>query len=225
MPSVDFRITGVDAVARGLTPLLHFKLLIETIPAAQRLEGLLLSAQIQLQCPLRTYAASEKEKLTELFGAPEHWGRTLRNKLWTHAQATVGPFTGSCETVLPIACSYDLNLAPVKFLYALDGGDVSLLFLFSGSVFYLGQEGRLQVERVSWNKECTYRFPVQVWQSLMEQHYPNSAWVTMRRDLFDRLYAYRRRKGLATWDQALEQLLAREVEGPPAIPSREGIAA
>lgn len=49
----------------------------------------------------------------------------------------------------------------------------------------------------------------------MDRHYPNSAWLVLQRDLFDRLYAYKRRNGLATWDQAVEQLLNLEPPGRP----------
>ena len=206
MPNLHFQITGVEAATRGLTPLLQFKLQISSA-GGQAIEALLLSAQIQLQCPQRRYSPAEKEKLVDLFGKPERWGQTLRNRVWALANTTVGAFTGSTETVVPVPCSYDLNVATAKYFYALETGDVSLLFLFSGSVFYLS-EGRLQVERISWRKECQYRFAVRVWRELMERHHPNSAWVSMRRDVFDRLYAFKRRNGLATWEQALELLLS-----------------
>jgi hypothetical protein len=42
---------------------------------------------------------------------------------------------------------------------------------------------------------------------LMDHHYPGMAWISLRRDIFDRLYAYKRQHGFAGWDQAIEQLL------------------
>jgi hypothetical protein len=41
----------------------------------------------------------------------------------------------------------------------------------------------------------------------MEEHYPNCAWLYLKRDIFDRLYKYRRQNGLATWEQTVEALL------------------
>jgi hypothetical protein len=207
VPELDFKVTGVDAATRGLTPLLHFKLKITTA-APEPIQALLLNAQIQIQSPQRSYTDGEKERLVELFGTPERWGQTLRNRLWTHANATIGNFTGETKTVLAVPCSYDLNLAAVKYFYALDGGDIPLLFLFSGSIFYTTTEGRLQVERVSWNKESSYRLPVQEWKQLMEHHYPHSEWLYLQRETFDRLWAYKRQNGLATWEQTIERLLA-----------------
>jgi len=49
--------------------------------------------------------------------------------------------------------------------------------------------------------------PVRLWQELMEHHYPNSAWVALNRQVFERLYAYKRSQGLPTWEQTIEQLL------------------
>jgi hypothetical protein len=58
--------------------------------------------------------------------------------------------------------------------------------------------------------------PVSVWRRLMDQHYPNSAWITLEREVFDRLYAYKRRAGVSTWEQAIEKLLAAEKESEPS---------
>lgn len=207
MPELDFQIVGVEAASRGLTPLLHFKLKVTT-PATEPIQALILNAQIQIQSPQRSYTPAEKERLVELFGTPERWGQTLRNRLWTLTNTTAGSFTRETEAILPVPCSYDLNLASAKYFFALESGDVPLLFLFSGSVFYTTPEGRLQVERVSWNKECTYALPVQTWRGLMEQHYPNSGWLYLERETFDRLSEFKRRNGLATWENTIEQMLA-----------------
>lgn len=175
MPELNFQVSGVEPVALGLTPLLHFKLQITNASAAEPVAALLLQAQIQIASPQRSYTSLEKERLVELFGAPESWGRTLRNRLWAHSQATLSGFKDQADTVLPVPCSYDLNLAATKYFYALEGGEVPLLFLFSGSVFYFTPDGRLQVQRISWDKECTYRMPIKVWGELMEFHYPSTA--------------------------------------------------
>ncbi len=225
MPELKFQIAGVEAAARGLTPLLQFKLRISGSSDAETIQGLLLNAQIQIQCPQRAYTADEKEKLADLFGPPERWGQTLRNRLWACASTTVGAFRGSTEILLPVPCTYDLSVASAKYFYALEAGEVSVLFLFSGSLFYLNAEGRLQIEPISWNSECVYRFPVQLWRELMERHYPNSAWLSLRRDIFDRLYAYKRQKGLATWEQALEFLLqGAELDGDHGAQPEPGTA-
>jgi hypothetical protein len=44
----------------------------------------------------------------------------------------------------------------------------------------------------------------------MDHYYPNSAWLCLRKDVFDRLYEYKRQRGLPTWEQALESLLPSE---------------
>lgn len=207
MPELNFKITGIEAATRGLIPLIQFKLQVIISGPAVFVQGLLLNAQIQIQSPQRVYSPSEKEQLVDLFGEPERWGQTLRNRLWTHANCTLGAFTGAAETVITVPCTFDLNIAGTKYFYALEDGDVPLLFLFSGSIFYLSPEGKLQVERISWNKECAYRMPVKCWKDLMEEHYPNCAWLYLKRDVFDRLYKYRIQNGMATWEQTVESLL------------------
>ena len=94
-----------------------------------------------------------------------------------------------------------------KYFYALEDGEVPLLFLFSGTVFYDAPDGRLQIQKIPWEKECAWRMPIARWQELMEHHYPDSAWIAMRRDVFDQLYEFKRREGLSSWDEVLERLL------------------
>jgi hypothetical protein len=50
---------------------------------------------------------------------------------------------------------------------------------------------------------------------MMERYFPNSAWLRVRKDVFDRLYAYKAQHALPTWEDTLERLLrdsAAEVE-------------
>jgi hypothetical protein len=217
MPELDFQVIGVEAATRGIVPLVHFQLEIKARPETQPIQAMMLHAQIQIQCPQRAYNGNEKEKLVELFGKPERWGQTLRDRLWGFSNTTVRGFMARSETVLPMPCTFDLNVAATKYFHALEGGGVPLLFLFSGSVFYAGNDGRLQVEQISWNKECAYNMPLQAWQNMMEQHFPNSAWLSLQRETFDRLCAYKRGGGFANWDETLAGLLnAHEKAEVPA---------
>ena len=128
--------------------------------------------------------------------------------LWTHAQTVVPRFEGSTVVDLNVPCTFDFNVAATKYFDGLDAGDLPLNFLFSGTVFYQDASGLLQVMQISWDKEARYRLPVSVWREMMDHYYPNSAWLRIRRDVFEKLADYKRRQGLATWDQAIDHLLA-----------------
>jgi hypothetical protein len=65
----------------------------------------------------------------------------------------------------------------------------------------------LQVAPISWDKETRFRLPVKVWHDMMDTYYPNSAWLCLRRDAFERLYRYKTFHGIPTWEQALETLV------------------
>lgn len=219
MPELGFRIIKIEPANRGLIPLLQFKIEITNKRAEERIQSVMLQAQIQIAAPQRAYSDEEKKKLVELFGHPAQWGQTLRNRLWTHAHTVVPAFAGKTEAVLPVPCSYDLNVAATKYFYALQDGEVPLLFLFSGTVFYAAEDGRLQVQQISWNCEATFRMPIGRWQELMEHHYPNSAWLSLDRGTFDRLYEFKRSAGATSWEQAVERLL--EMTKPGAMTNEE----
>lgn len=217
MPDLKFNVLGVQAAARGLTPLLQFKLEITNQPETETIQAVMLHTQIQIESPRRAYSPREKAGLIELFGPPEQWGQTLRNRLWAISHTTVSTFAGHTEALLPVPCTYDLNVMATKYFYALESGEVPLLFLFSGTIFYAVPDGRLQIQQISWNQETNYSMSVRVWHELMEQHYPNSAWLALQRDVYDRLCAYKRNHGFATWEQAIGELLpAMENEEVPA---------
>jgi hypothetical protein len=135
--------------------------------------------------------------------------------LWTHATMVVPPFAGEIVTELPVACTYDFNLAGTKYFYALQEGEIPLEFLFSGSIFYQRTDGPLQVAPISWSEESRFRLPVSTWRQLMETYYPNQAWIQLRRDVFDRLYQFKVSQGIPTWEEAVERVLPKVDEATP----------
>ena len=128
--------------------------------------------------------------------------------LWTHASVVVPQFTHKTLANLQVPCTFDFNVAATKYFWGLEQGELPLVFLFSGSVFYESALGNLQVAPISWDKEAGFRLPVQTWHQLMESYYPNGAWLRIRKDVFDRLHQYKMQCGTATWEDALERLLA-----------------
>jgi hypothetical protein len=145
--------------------------------------------------------------LLDLFGEAERWGQTLRNLLWTHANVIVPSFTGTTLVDLPVPCSFDFNVAATKYFDGLDDGGVPICVQFSGTVFYAGSEGGLQVAPISWDKEARFKLPVKVWRQMMESYYPNSAWLCLRKDAFDRLYQYKVRQGIPSWEEVIESIV------------------
>jgi len=146
--------------------------------------------------------------LLDLFGEPDRWGQTLRSMLWTHASVVVPGFTGSVLADVPVPCTFDFNIAATKYFHGVTSGDLPLCFQFSGTVFYMSEDETLQVAPISWDKESKYRLPVKVWKDLMDAHYPNSAWLSLRRDAFEKLRQFKMREGIPTWEEALDRALS-----------------
>jgi Family of unknown function (DUF6084) len=210
MPDLSFSAESAEAVRFAAQPLLALRLHVENANPEEMIHTVALRAQIQIEAPRRQYSGQEKQRLLDLFGPPERWSQTLRPMLWTHANAVIPSFAGSTSADLQIPCTFDFNVAATKYFHAVSDGDIPLNLLFSGSVFYADPEGTLQVAPVPWNKEARFRLPVRVWREMMDVYYPNSAWLYLRRDVFERLYEYKMQRGIATWEQALEGLLAAE---------------
>ena len=210
MPDLSFQVEGAEVVPFAASPLLSFKLRITNADAAEQIHTVALRCQIQIEATKRRYTAEEKGSLRDLFGEPERWGQTLRAMLWTHATAVVTPFEGSTLVDLQAPCTFDFNVAATKYFAGLESGEVPLNLMFSGTVFYEGGERGLQAAQIPWDREAQFRLPVGVWQSMMEHYYPNGAWLRLRRDVFDRLYRYKMRRGIPTWEQTIESLMMND---------------
>ena len=206
MPDLDFGVEGAEVLKFAAVPSLLFKLRIENLEI-EPIRSVALNTQIRIAATRRHYDTVEQERLLEVFGEPHRWGSTLRSLLWTHTNLQVPPFSGSTVVDMPVPCTYDLEVIGSKYFHALKGGEVPLEFLFSGTVYYAGEGGRLQIGRISWEKEAEFRLPVRLWKEMMERYFPNSAWIRLRKDAFDQLYDYKVRRGLPTWEAAVEALL------------------
>lgn len=224
MPDLSFAMLDAEALPFAASPTLLFKLRLANAVVDEQVHSIMLRVQIRIEPARRHYDRAAEGRLLELFGPAHLWGETLRSLLWTHATVLVPPFTGSIVAELPITCTYDFEVAAAKYFYALADGDVPLLFLFSGTVFYRSGDGALQVAQIPWENEASFRLPMRVWREMMDRYFPDSAWLRLRKDVFDRLYAYRMRHALPTWEHALEQLLRAAEPGsaPPAGMAAEG---
>jgi hypothetical protein len=210
MPDLNFQIEGAEVAAFAAAPQLTFKLGLRNAAADERIHTVVLRCQVQIEVTRRHYTPQEQKQLLDLFGEPDRWGQTLRSLLWTHASVIVPGFQGSTVADLPVPCTFDFNVAATKYFYGLSDGDVTICIMFSGTVFYAKGDGTLQVAPISWEKEARFKLPVKVWRDMMDAYYPNSAWLSLRRDVFERLYQYKVRNGIPTWEEALEAVLPVE---------------
>jgi hypothetical protein len=210
MPDLSFKIEGAEVAKFSATPLIAFKLSVSNANSGETIHSVALRSQIQIEVTRRRYTVEDQEKLRDLFGDPDRWSQTLRNLLWTHVNVNVPPFQGSTVVDLLVPCTFDFNVGATKYFHGLGDGDVPLCLMFSGTVFYAAPGEPMQVSPISWEKETRFSMPVKVWRDMMDSYYPNTAWLCLRRDIFERVYGYKVRHGIPTWEQALEAMLLAE---------------
>ena len=212
MPALTFRVENAQAQPFAAAPTIAFRLHVANPDSQQAIQSIALRCQILIEAARRHYVAQEREGLRDLFGEPDRWSQTVRSLLWTHVSANVPAFSGVITTNLAVPCTFDFNVAAAKYFHALQDEDVPLCFQFSGTVFYAAANGTLQIDQIGWDKEARFKLPARVWREMMDHYYPNSAWLRLRRDAFDRLHEYKRRRGMATWEEAIDSLLPLEKE-------------
>jgi hypothetical protein len=205
-----FDCTGAQADRFAVTPAMKFLLRISET-SGENVEAIALRCQMRIEPARRKYTPAEAERLNDLFGETERWAETLRPVQFTQVAVMVPRFTGSTEIELPVPLSYDLEIGATRYFAGLDGGEVPLLLLFSGTMFTMSG-GRIQAGQVPWSKEAAYRMPVSLWREAVDAHFPNSAWIRMSRPVLDELLRYKSRRALPTWDATIESLLAEAAQ-------------
>jgi hypothetical protein len=210
-PELTFRVERVEPDRYAAAPTLLFGIAIGRVGGGP-VRSIALNVQIRIAATRRSYDASAQEALVELFGRPGEWGRSLRSLPWTITSVHVPAFEDETLVDVPIACTYDFEVATSKYLHALRDGEVPLELLFTGTIFYAGDGGQLRIAHVPWEKEAEHRMPVAVWREMMDRYFPGSAWLRLRTETFDRLYAHRARGGFTGWDEAIDALLPADAE-------------
>jgi len=193
-------------VRRAAAPMLSFALHV-TEPTGREVYTIALRVQIMIQPARRQYDDDTRALLVEMFGPPERWAGTTTAFIWQEIDVLVHQFTGASTFKVPFACTYDMELAAVKYFYALPEGEVPLQFNFTGTIFYRGGEGRMQIAQVPWDCGAEFRMPVEVWKEMAANYYPYRNWISMHRDTFDVLAVRKAERGLHSFDDTIANLL------------------
>jgi hypothetical protein len=212
MPDLTFAILSAQPKPYAATPTLAFRLQVTDAVPDEEVFAAALKCQVMIEAVHRGYDTETQERLGEVFGDPTRWDETLNMLLWTTVAVPLPRFVGSTTVEIALACSEEFELAAIKYFNAVRDGVVPLAFLFSGTLFYKGPAGTLQVAQVPWEKEAAFKLPAQTWHDLIESYYPGTKWLRLNRDTFDKLQRYRAALALPTFDQCLEKLLTQAEE-------------
>jgi hypothetical protein len=205
-PSPEFAIVGVEAEPNAATPLLRFSVEV-TDTSGREIYTIAATAQVQIDADRRAYDPETRERLRDLFGEQERLPATAGALQICRVDTLVPSFTHSGTFVIAVPISADLELATARYLSSLPGGTAPLTFNFNGTVFYAGENDRLQVTLVPWSCSARYRLPVATWRDLIEQRYAGSGFVRLQPGTLELLRNRRVERGLPTFDAAIADAL------------------
>lgn len=210
MPDLNFKIESVAAVPHAAAPMFNFRIRV-TSAGAQPVHALALECRIFVAVPPREYSQADLDRLDDLFGEPSRWGqehRPAENRpmLWTSSSLIVPAFTGITVCDLRVPCSFDFDVAATKYFYGLEQGSAPLRFEFGGTVFHNSDAGGLAISSIP-AREAGFALQGHIWTEMMERYYPDSLWLRLPRDIFDRLSQYKMEQRIPTWEDMLERML------------------
>jgi len=205
-PEITIEILGAGHEPFAAQPTLRFELSVFE-PTDRPIYAIALKAQIMFDPARRDYDAPTREKLFEIFGAPERWPSTTRSFLWCHSTAMVNSFTGATTFGLEVPCTSDLEVVAARYVSALPDGDIPLTMHFTGRILYSGPERQVQVVHLPWSLSAQYRMPVTVWKNMIKHHHGNSGFVLLHDDTITQLGKHKRNRGLHSYDAVVLDLL------------------
>jgi len=205
-PELEFAVLGARPVKFAAAPMLALDLQV-TQPEGRPVYMVALKLQLMIEPARRAYDAEAHQRLEELFGAPERWAVTTRSLVWCALDVLVPAFTGTTTVTVPLACPYDLEVAAAKYLDGLSDGEAPLALHFNGMVYYPADDGSLRIVLLPWSTSIGYRMPVSVWHDTIAHYYPGTAWMALGGGTLARLQRRKLRRGLATLDACVTDLL------------------
>lgn len=206
VPDPEFAILAARPLRHAALPMMSLDLAVSE-PSRRPVWLIALSVAIMIEPARRRYDDATGERLLELFGSPERWAVTTHSLVWSTCEVLVPAFTQSTVVTLSVPCSFDMELAAVKYLYALPDGEAPLALHFNGTIYYPGPDGQIQMTLVPWTKSIDYRLEMAVWRQTVDHYYPNTAWVAVHTETLEALQRAKLDRGLPTLDACVRTLL------------------
>ena len=179
MIDLAFRIDDVVVDRYAAAPQLTARIQIDERSGAQ-VHAIALRCQINIEPQRRAYQPGDRRPDRPIRG-PGALVADPQAVPWMQCTPWCKASSAPRLIELPMPVTYDLEVTASKYLHQLDGEEVPLRFMFSGTCFTRGETG-FGVEQVPWHLEDAYRMPVAVWRACMDLHFPGTGWLRLDRD-------------------------------------------
>ena len=159
-----------------------------------------LRCQIRIEPQRRRYTATKRHAWSSCSASTPQWGDSLRPFLWTHVATTVTGFEGATEVDLPVACTYDFEVAahqvPPRARGRRDPARAAVL----RHGLHAADEAGFAAEPVAVARGSVVPAAGAVWRDMMDLYFPNSGWLRVGRETLDALQRFKAERALPTWD-------------------------
>lgn len=206
VPEPEFDVIGARADLYAASPTVIFSVHVRE-PSEREVYTIALSTRILVDPTGRGYDEASREALYDLFGPPETMVASMQSLVWGQVAVLVPSFTGELTFDVPIACTYDLEVATAKYFASLADGVAPLDFHFNGTIFYAGKHDRLQIVHVPWSCTARYRMPVAIWRDAVAARFAQTGWIRLHRETLDRLRRRQTERGAPSFEAIVSDLL------------------
>jgi hypothetical protein len=203
-PAID--VVGVRADEHAAAPTVIFSVRVRE-PSGREIYTIALSARVLVDPAGRGYDDDAREALFDLFGPAETMVGALQSLVWAQAGVLTPSFRGEVTIDVPMPCTYDLEVSSAKYFASLPGGVAPLDFHFNGTIFYSGENDRLQIVHVPWACVARFRMPVAVWRQAVAARFAETGWIRLHEETLTRLRRRQAERAAPSLDVLVSGLL------------------
>lgn len=206
IPEPEFEVVDVRAEEHTASPTVVFSVRVRE-PSEREVYTIALTTRILVDPTGRGYDEAAREALYDLFGPPETMAASMQSLVWSQVAVLVPSFRGEVTFEVPIACTYDFEVATAKYFASLPDGVAPLDFHFNGTIFYSGEHDRMQIVHVPWSCTARYRMPVAIWRKAVAARFAQTGWIRLHEETLDRLRRRQTDRAAPSFDVVISDLL------------------
>ena len=208
-PEPEFTVVGARPDEHAASPTVVFSLRVEE-PSEREIYMIALSVRILVDPAGRGYDEEAREALSDLFGPAEQMAGSMQSMVWGQVAVLTPSFTGETTFDVPVPCTYDLEVATAKYFASLPDGVAPLDFHFNGTIYYSGEDDRLQIVHVPWSCTARYRMPIAVWRQAVAARFAQMGWIRLHEQTLARLRRRQAERGAPSFDALVAELLEED---------------
>ena len=206
MPDLAITVESAEVVPFAAAPTLASDCAWRMPTREEIIHTVVLRCQIQIEVTRRRYSGFDQERLARSVRRAGALGPDAAQSAVDQHQPVVPQFTAKPRSIRRYPALSISASPPPSISTAWRMATFPVCLMFSGTVFYADPGDRCRW-RPFLGQGNEIPAAAKVWKDMMDAYYPNSAWLCLRRDVFEELQRFKVERGIPYMGAGASKLL------------------